>query len=191
MNNKALNHLIFSLTAAVAGIVLTTLSMTLIKENRGNLWLALLFMSACADTLIAIHFYKAIKEIFRKQATKAVFIAGLAALILMPLWAAFRLYLFQGDFSVTSAVSTMYLSFFANLSRKIVDQTVTYFSVTLFAQADVLGYFTRYVLILLTDFTALIMIPLLPFILVINDLIKGDDVYQFTNPKDDQDEPKL
>lgn len=191
MNNKALNHLILSLTAALISVALTTLTLALIPKTQVLLILGLDLISALMDLLVALWLYFFIKECFPKQTNMSILIAGISVFVLMPLWFGFRIYIFEGGFNLSVAVNSLYLALFDNVLRRLIDPTVLYFSKTLFAESDVVYRFAQYLLAILTELIQVLAIPLLPFGLMIMNLLRGTEVYQFAQIQEKIDEPKL
>jgi len=191
MNNKALNHLILSLTAALISVALTTLTLALIPKKEVLLILGLDLISALMDLLVALWLYFFIKECFPKQSNVSILIAGISVFVLMPLWFGFRIYIFEGSFNLSVAVNSLYLALFDNVLRRLVDPTVLYFTKTLFADAEVAPRFIQYLLTILTELIQILAIPLLPFGLMIMNLLRGTEVYQFAQIQEKTDEPRL
>jgi hypothetical protein len=191
MNNKALNHLIISLLAAVISILLTTISVILIPDNQILLLMGIQLINALADFMIVVYLYLTIKTLFTHQSWISIISAGVGALVLMPLWFGFKIFVLEGTYNLGTAIISVYLLIFDNLVTKLVDPSVVYFSKTLFSEAAVPEYFLRYVLTLLTEFINFVAIPVFPIILMIKDLMRGTEVYQFTKPEENNDEPKL
>lgn len=191
MNNKALNHLIISLLAAVISILLSTLSAVLIPENQALTLVGIKFLSAIADLLVVIYLYLTIKTFFAHQSWISIVVAALGAMAVMPLWFGFKIFVFEGTFNLGGAVISLYVAFFDNLLHKIVDPSVLYFSKTLFSEAAVLEHFIEYVLTILTEIINFVAIPLFPIIFMISDLLRGNEVYQFSKQEEEADEPKL
>ena len=191
MNNKALNHLIISLLAAVISILLTTISVILIPDNQILLLMGIQLLIACVDLLVVIYFYLTIKSIFTHQSWISIVVAAFGALALMPAWFGFKLFVFEGSFNLATAFISLYGLFLDNLVTKLYEPTVAYFSSTLFTEANVPEFFLRYLFTLLTEIINFVAIPLFPVILMIRDLMRGTEVYQFSKPEEVIDEPKL
>lgn len=191
MNNKALNHLILSLTAALISVALTTLTIALIPQKETVLILSVGFISALMDLMVAFFLYFFIKELFPTQSNWSILTAGISVFVLMPLWFGFKIFVFEGSFNLSVAVNSLYLALFDNVLHRLIDPTVLYFSKTLFAEADVATRFIEYVLTFLTELTISVAVPILPFILMIQNLLRGTEVYQFVPVQEENNEPKL
>jgi hypothetical protein len=109
----------------------------------------------------------------------------------MPLWFGFKIFIFEGSFNLSVAVNSLYLALFDNILHQLIDPTVLYFTKTLFAEADVATNFIKYLLTFLTELTVILAIPLLPFVLMIQNILRGTEVYQFNQLMEEPHEPKL
>jgi len=191
MNNKALNHLILCLTAALISVALTTMTLALIPQKEVILILSIQFIGALMDLMVAFWLYQFIKELFPKQSNWSIMTAGISVFILMPLWFGFKIFIFEGSFNLSVAVNSLYLALFDNILHQLIDPTVLYFTKILFAEADVATNFIKYLLTFLTELTVILAIPLLPFVLMIQNILRGTEVYQFNQLMEEPHEPKL
>jgi len=191
MNNKALNLVIFGLVCAILSVVLSTASLALIPKSQPFWILCLDLLSTLADLGLTIMLYRAIKAFFPEQSLISIATAGIAVFILMPLWFGFKIFVFEGSFNLSLPINSLYLNLFDNLLHKLIDPSVTYFTKTLFAESLVTEHFFTYVLTLLTDLTHFIVIPLIPFILMFQNILRGTEVYQFSSFEEETHEPQL
>lgn len=191
MNNRALNHLITCLLAALISILLITASIILVPDKQILLEMTIKLGAACADFVVVIYFYLTIKDFFAHQSRIAIITAFVSTLIIMPLWFAFKTYIFEGTFDLGAEVFTLTMAIIDNVSAKLIDPSVAYFSKTLFSEANVPEYLFRFVFTFVTAFITILAIPFGPFVLMIKDLLRGNEVYQFGKAEEESDEPKL
>lgn len=182
--NKALNHLILLLGAAIAGLAFTAIAVILIPSEKIIEQSAVMLLSAIADLFITIYLYWFIRDLFPKQSKVSAITAALATIVLMPLWFGFKLFVTEGGFNLTVAVDHLYLTFIDNLLAKVITPTVTYFSKTLFEENAVLEHMAEYGLHVLDDLIVWVLVPLSPLILMTRDLMRGHEVYRFGNPEE-------
>ena len=191
MNNKALNHLIVCLSAALISILLTTLSIIVIPDTQVLLEMAIRLGSVFADFIVVIYLYLTIKLFFRHQSKISIITACIATLIIMPLWFASKTFIFEGSFDLGAEVFAMTAGMIDNVIAKLLDPSVAYFSKTLFSEANVPEYLIRYVLSFLADFIMILAIPFGPIVLLMKDLFRGTEVYQFGKADEEPNESKL
>ena len=84
MNNKALNHLILCLTAALISVALTTMTLALIPQKEVILILSIQFIGALMDLMVAFWLYLFIKELLPKQSHWSIMTGGILAIQLLP-----------------------------------------------------------------------------------------------------------
>lgn len=188
MNKKALDHLIITLAAAIASLIFTTIQVTLIKSEQELVKTALVFLSACSDGLLLINLYLSIRFFFRSQTTVALIVAAVVSIVMTPLWFGFRAYVFEGAFEINRSINSLYVAYFNNVMDKVIDQTVTYFSVTLFAEEAVFEHLLLYVLSFLGDVISYILIPILPLILMVKEILRGNEVYRFSKEEEETED---
>jgi hypothetical protein len=107
---------------------------------------------------------------------------------MIPVWFGFRAYVFDGTFEINRSINSLYLAYFSNVMDKVIGQTVIYFSGTLFAEEAVLEHLILYVFSFLSDLISYILIPILPFILMTKDLLKGNEVYYFSKQEEETED---
>lgn len=188
MNKKALDHLIITIAAAIASLIFTTISVTLIKEEQELYRSLLAFLSACCDGIVFITLYQSIRSFFKDQTPVSIIVAALLSFVMIPIWFGFRAYVFDGAFEINRSINSLYIAYFNNVLDKVIDQTVTYFSVTLFAEEAVFEHLVLYVFSFLTDLISYILIPILPFIMMTKDLLKGNEVYHFSKQEEETED---
>ena len=189
MNHKGLNRLIATLFACLISLAIAAIAAIMIPKEL-IIW-NLLFdvLKAIADAVILVVFYQAIKSYFPHKTSLALLSAGLICLIMMPFWAAFKLFVMTGTFNLGASYHTMYFLFFDNLLHKILTEIIGYFSLTLFNAPDVVNQLLIFTFKTGADVINYLIIPILPLILIVNDFLRGNEEYRFNTEEPQQPEP--
>lgn len=192
MKNKTLNYLILVLLTCIASIGLTTLSILSKNNDRFYLNLIMILLSVILDFIGVLLFYGAIKSSFKLKTELTIWVAGGSALLYIILWSAFKHTVFEGVFDLMMSIDMLYLSFFNNVFKQIIQSVLTYFGTTLFSATDVINQMVIFTLKIFSNLMSFVIIPLLPGILIFRDLLRGNEEYKFTKEElEDFNELKL